>query len=110
MADISDRDFRLVACRELLEAHPRSVRIREQVEGLEAAMPNQPGIAVSFCRTIIETTCKTILNDRGAIVETAWEAPKLVAEVLKHLDLSQGDSGTTDPKLGNSTKTNLLAA
>jgi X-X-X-Leu-X-X-Gly heptad repeat protein len=103
VADLSDPGFRLVACRELLEAHPQSVRIKEQVEGLEAAMPNQPGVAVSFCRTIIETTCKTILNDRGAIVETAWEAPKLVSEVLKHLDLSQDDAGTSDPKLANST-------
>ena len=55
----------LPACRELLASHPGSIHIRDQVEALEAALPDNPGIAVSFCRTIIETTCKTILTDRG---------------------------------------------
>lgn len=68
--------FLLPACHELLDAHP--LRIREQVEALEEAMPDRPGVVVSFCRTIIETTCKTILTDRGVVVEAAWEAPKLV--------------------------------
>src|SRR3954470_9422733 len=98
------RAFRLLACRELLEAHPESVRIREQVEGLEAAMTNQPGIAVSFCRTIIETTCKTILMDRGATVDSAWEGPKLLKEALKYFDLGQTGAGPTDPRLTDSVE------
>ena len=60
--------FLLPACHELLDSHPESVRIREQVEALEEAMPDRPGVVVSFCRTIIETTCKTILTDRGVAV------------------------------------------
>lgn len=91
--------FHLTACRELMDSHPDSVRIREQVEALEDALPERPGIAVSFCRTLIETTCKTILIDRGQTPDNAWEAPKLVAETTKFLHLGIHDNGHTDPDL-----------
>lgn len=89
----------LAACRELLDSHPESLRIREQVEALEEAMPDRPGVVVSFCRTIIETTCKTILTDRSVHVDDAWEAPKLVSESLKYLNLGPKDDGGVDVKL-----------
>jgi hypothetical protein len=92
-------NFLLPACRELLESHPESLRIREQIEALEDAMPDRPGIVVSFCRTIIETTCKTILTDRGIAVDSSWEAPKLVAETMKLLNLGSNHAGEVDPRL-----------
>jgi hypothetical protein len=91
--------FRLIACRELLASHPDSLVIRQQVEALEDALPERPGVAVSFCRTLIETTCKTILTDRGQKPDDAWEAPKLIAETTKFLHLGIHDSGVTDPAL-----------
>lgn len=89
----------LPACRELLDSYPESIRIREQVEALEDAMPDKPGIVVSFCRTIIETTCKTILADRNISVDAGWEAPKLVSEALKCLNLAPNDDGSVDATL-----------
>lgn len=91
--------FRLTACRELMESHPESLVIRQQVEALEDALPDKPGIAVSFCRTLIETTCKTILIDRGQSPDQAWEAPKLISETTKFLHLGTHDSGHTDTDL-----------
>ncbi len=91
--------FRLVACRELMESHPESLVIRQQVEALEDALPDKPGVAVSFCRTLIETTCKTILIDRGQTPDQAWEAPKLIAETTKFLHLGIHDDGRTDADL-----------
>src|ERR1039458_8370454 len=91
----------LSACHELLDSHPDSLRIREQVESLEEAMPDRPGAVVSFCRTIIETTCKTILTDRGVAVDTAWEAPKLVSEALRYVNLGPREDGSIDQKLRN---------
>jgi Abortive infection C-terminus len=91
--------FLLPACHELLDSHPESLRIREQVEALEEAMPDRPGVVVSFCRTIIETTCRTILADRGAAVDSAWEAPKLVSETLRYINLGPRDEGGVDAKL-----------
>lgn len=91
--------FRLTACRELIESHPDSLVIREQVEALENALPDSPGIAVSFCRAIIETTCKTILADRGQTPDNAWEARKLISETAKYLNLGIRDDGRVDAKL-----------
>ena len=91
--------FRLTACRELMDSHPESLVIRQQVEALEDALPDKPGIAVSFCRTLIETTCKTILIDRGQTPDDAWEAPKLISETTKFLHLGIHDSGHTDADL-----------
>jgi hypothetical protein len=100
---MSDRATRttvlLPACHELLDSHPESLRIREQVDALEEAMPDRPGVVVSFCRTIIETTCKTILTDRGVAVDSAWEAPKLVSEALRYVNLGPRDDGGVDAKL-----------
>ena len=98
-AEYSQNEFQLTACRELLNAHPESLRIREQVEALEEAMPDRPGVVVSFCRTIIETTCKTILTDRSVPVDAAWEAPKLVSEAMKFLNLGPSEDGGVDAKL-----------
>jgi Abortive infection C-terminus len=91
--------FQLTACRELMDGYPKSIVIREQVEALEEAVPDRPGIAVSFCRTLIETTCKTILSDRGQTYDEAWEAPKLISETMKYLHLGIHDDGHTDAKL-----------
>lgn len=91
--------FRLTACRELMASHPESLVIRQQVEALEDAMPDRPGVAVSFCRTLIETTCKTILIDRGQSPDDRWEAPKLISETTKFLHLGIHDDGHTDAKL-----------
>jgi Abortive infection C-terminus len=93
--------FRLIACRELMANHPESLVIRQQVEALEEALPDKPGVAVSFCRTLIETTCKTILTDRGQKPDDGWEAPKLLAETTKYLHLGIHDNGHTDPVLKN---------
>ncbi|WP_177217672.1 abortive infection family protein [Ectothiorhodospira mobilis] len=71
------------------------------MEALEEAMPDRPGVVVSFCRTIIETTCKTILTDRGVSVDSAWKAPKLVSETKKYLNLGVVDDGQLDSSLRN---------
>lgn len=99
--EVEAMPFRLIACRELMENHPDSLVIRQQVEALEEALPDRPGVAVSFCRTLIETTCKTILTDRGQIPNDAWEAPKLISETTKYLHLGIHDNGVTDSVLKN---------
>jgi hypothetical protein len=88
----------LTACRELLDSHPDSLRIREQVEALEDAMPDRPGVVVSFCKTIIETTCKTILKDRNVEVGD-WDEAKLTTETLRYLNIVPSAGGVVDKKL-----------
>ena len=96
--------FRLIACRELMDSHPESLVIRLQVEALEEAMPDRPGIAVSFCRTLLETTCKTILSERGKPFDNLWKADKLWLETKEALNLGQHTDGQTDRRLHNATE------
>jgi len=90
---------RLSACHELLDSHPESLRIREQVEALEDAMPDKPGVVVSFCRTIIETTCKTILTDHAVEIDSAWDASKLSKEALRYVNLAPSEDRAVDTRL-----------
>ena len=96
--------FQLAGCRELLEAHPESLRIQHQVEALESAMPDRPGDAVSFCRAIIETTCKTILTDRNVAFDSKWKAPKLASETMKCLKIDSDEEEGSDTKLQNALR------
>ena len=96
--------FQLTACRELMATYPQSLVIKKQVEALEDAMPDKPGIAISFCRTLIETTCKTILVERGQQYDNKWNADKLWLETKSILNLGQHDNGTTDRRLHNATE------
>ena len=104
MVDESYIQFELTACRELMANHPESLHIQKQVETLERSLPHDPGTAVSFCRTIIETTCKTILTDRNIPVEKKWKAPKLWAEAQKCLNLGQHENGDYDKRLNTASK------
>jgi len=96
--------FELSACRDLMDNHPESLVIAEQVKAIESAMPSSPGLAVAACRTVIETTCKTILVDRGQTPDENWKAPKLLAETKKFLNFGVLDSGHTDAKLKGATE------
>ncbi|MGO8466448.1 abortive infection family protein [Rhizobium leguminosarum] len=91
--------FRLIACRELMEKHPESVRIREQVEVIEASYPDKPGTMVAFCKSIIETTCKTILKERGVTVDPQIKFTELAAQTRGVLGLEKPKPGGEDEKI-----------
>ena len=49
----------------------------EQVKGIEYAVANNPPLAFDLAKTIIESTCKTILKERGIAYDPADDLPKL---------------------------------
>ena len=49
----------------------------EQVKGIEYAVANNPSLAFDLAKTIIESTCKTILKERGIAYDPADDLPKL---------------------------------
>jgi len=81
--------FRLTACRELMNRHPGSLRIERQVSAIEASFPNDPGTMVVFCRSIIETTCRTILTDRSIEIEADPKFSTLIARTREVLGLEK---------------------
>lgn len=95
--EVEASPFRMIACRELMEKHPESLRIREQVEIIEASYPDKPGTMVAFCKSIIETTCKTILKERGVPIDPQIKFTDLAA-------LTRGALGLEKPKPGDETE------
>lgn len=88
--------FRLTACRELMDSHPESLRIREQVEVIEASYPDKPGTMVAFCKNIIETTCKTILVDRGISYDPNIKFTELASLTRKAIGLEKPNPGNEE--------------
>lgn len=90
--------FRLTACRELMDSHPGSLRIERQVNAIEASFPNDPGTMVVFCRSIIETTCKTILSDRSVEIGANPNFSTLLTRTRQVLGLEKPRSEDSDAK------------
>ena len=61
--------------------------LAEQVRRLEAAIDNDPALAIGTAKELIETCCKTILADRGKSVSNSADVSTLTKETLKELKL-----------------------
>ena len=47
--------------------------IEEQVKGIERAVAENPGLAFDLARTLVESTCRTILTERKlAFATRTW--------------------------------------
>ena len=51
--------------------------IEEQVKAIEQAVTENPGLALDLARTLIESTCKTILRERAISFASDDDLPKL---------------------------------
>ena len=59
--------------------------IEQQVSAIEDAIERVPDFAFDLAKTLIETVCKTILEDIGRPAEPAWDAPKIMKETATNL-------------------------
>ena len=83
--------FQLRGCRELLRTYPDVLPIESAIEVIERAIPNNPGIAFTHCRGLLETVCKTILTDRGVGTVPDATANQIMSATLKVLKLTPAD-------------------
>lgn len=51
--------------------------IEEQIKGIESAVVENPGLAFDLAKTLIETTCRTILAERTVPFDDDYDLPKL---------------------------------
>jgi len=58
---------------------------------MERAIHDDPWLAIGTAKELVETTCKTILNDRGKAINPGWEFMDLVKETRKELRLIPED-------------------
>jgi hypothetical protein len=97
-AQISGRP--VYAAREMVAGAPPLTAVRQIAKGLsteylsqqitrmEAAVHGDPALAIGTAKELVETCCKTILRERRATVDDAWDLPKLVHHTHEQLQLS----------------------
>src|SRR5436190_2827840 len=61
--------------------------IEEQVRGLENAIVQNPALAFDLAKTLIESTCKTILTARNVAYAQIDDLPKLFKTATRNLPL-----------------------
>ena len=83
----SDREFQMSRAREILERAGGAVQIHQQVEAIERDMHDMPALVFDLAKALVETICKTILDERGADYDNNLDAPRLLKETLTQLRL-----------------------
>jgi len=65
--------------------------LSRQVNRIETAINQDPDLAIGTSKELVETCCKTILQELGAEFEDKWELTKLVKETCRKLKLTPDD-------------------
>lgn len=84
----ADRPFELHSCRQLFELYAGSTSLRPAVEVIERTIRDEPGIAFTHCRGLLETVCITILADRGVEIPPDSKPNWLMSQAVKSLELT----------------------
>lgn len=64
--------------------------VRDQWWVASSRLPKSPSAAITAARTLVESTCKTILDECGEIPDGSGGLQKLLKQVRKSLDLKTG--------------------
>jgi hypothetical protein len=65
--------------------------VAQQISRMEAAVVNDPTLAIGTAKELVETCCKTILAERAVSFSKNADVPELVGLTAKELDLAPKD-------------------
>lgn len=65
--------------------------VSQQITRIEAAIQNDPSLAIGTAKELVETCCKTILTERGVQFSKNADIPELVKLTAKELELTPED-------------------
>jgi hypothetical protein len=65
--------------------------VTQQITRMEAAVENDPGLAIGTAKELVETCCKTILHERKIAVPNNIELPQLIKLTSRELQLTPDD-------------------
>jgi len=68
-------------------SHFNMPELQRQIERMKSAVEDDPGLAIGTAKELVETTCKTILEDRGIPFDEEADIGKLIKETRKTLGL-----------------------
>ena len=63
------------------------LHIQQQVDAIEAATRDNPGLTFDLAKTLIESACKTILTERAVEFTNDDDLPRLFRTAVQHLPL-----------------------
>jgi len=62
--------------------------VSQQISLMESSIESAPHVAIGVAKELIETCCKSILEEREMEYDKAWDLPKLMKETTKTLKLT----------------------
>ncbi|MGB9591514.1 MAG: abortive infection family protein [Candidatus Kryptoniota bacterium] len=65
--------------------------LSRQINRIEASILYDPDLAIGTSKELVETCCKTILQERSVEFDNGWDLTKLVKETCKQLKLTPND-------------------
>ncbi len=65
--------------------------LHRQIERMRGAVDDDPALAIGTAKELIETTCKTILSQRGVPPDDTWDISELVKHTRKAVGLLPDD-------------------
>lgn len=65
--------------------------VLQQITRMEAAIYDDPGLAIGTAKELVETICKTIFHERNVEINNKLDLPKLVKQTTKQLALTPDD-------------------
>ena len=65
--------------------------VAQQITRMEAAVYNDPDLAIGTAKELIETCCKTILDDRNVEIDSGWNLAQLVKHTSRELKRTPND-------------------
>jgi hypothetical protein len=83
MADVPNNRFVMHGARAAIAGG--MVHIQEQVHSIERAVSENPGLAFDLAKTLIESVCRTVLDERGIPCNPNDDLPALFKAVRKTL-------------------------
>lgn len=63
----------------------------KQINIMESSVESSPELSIGVSKDLIETICKTILNERTIEFDKKWDLPKLLKTTASHLQLTPND-------------------
>ena len=83
----NDGPFQMAGARRILERAGGAIQILQQVEAIEESVHDRPAMVFDLAKALVETICKTILDELGVGYDNNFNAPKLLKETLNRLQL-----------------------
>jgi|LSQX01.3.fsa_nt_gb hypothetical protein len=104
--DISTKNIVIENQAESLAKKFDSEYIAAQIKYLEGAIETDPSEAIGKSKELLESCCKTILEENSIVAEKTWDVSRLIRETCKILKLTPDD--ITDTAKASETIKKLL--